>query len=135
LLFGFAVKAQHTTSGVHSVDGGDPGGDESWLNQWPQRFGVRFHVPQLRDAKCPEEYARALIARDRLKELGAECIISIIPTGRSCFSLRGCVVLKVGDGDLAERAVEEGWGQRWNGRWPKPNWCPPPKHYKPRSGC
>jgi hypothetical protein len=35
----------------------------------------------------------------------------------------------------AERgSVAEGWGQYWNAKWQKPNWCPPPKEYKPRLG-
>lgn len=110
--------------------------DGDTVHQGFSKFRMKgYDSPELGHAKCPEEYALAVKATNRLIELIRQCGVEIVPLGTSCKWGRECAILKVGGKDVADRAVEEGWGQYWNGRWPKPEWCPAPVAYKPKPGC
>ena len=86
-------------------------------------------------AKCQAEHDLAAKAKARLAELITQCGHTIKPLGTSCKYGRECVILLVGNKDIAERAVAEGWGQYWNGKSPKPDWCPAPVQLNFRPGC
>lgn len=86
-------------------------------------------------AKCQAEHDLAEKAKQRLADLIQRCGHEIKPLGTSCKYGRECAILLVGGKDIAERAVLEGWGQYWQGRSPKPDWCPAPVQLNFKPGC
>ena len=83
-----------------------------------------FDAPEIHRAKCDEERALGLRARDRMAELAATpgAILEALPK-REKYG-RTLARLWIGDKDAGEIMIVEGPAQPYDGRR-KPSWCRP----------
>lgn len=83
-----------------------------------------FDAPENKRAKCPAEQARGRTASARLEQLlGSAASVRLEPRGRPDRYGRPLSRLTIDGHDVADIAVREGWGARYDGRGPRPDWC------------
>lgn len=100
--------------------------DGDTIDRWPLRHRLLgFDAPEIGRARCDRERERGLAAKTRLGELirGA----GTVGLYRRSWALdrygRALSRLEVDGRDVAEIAITEGWGVRYNGRGPAWDWC------------
>lgn len=100
--------------------------DGDTIDRWPLRHRLLgFDAPEIGRARCDSERERGLAAKARLDEMvrGA----GRVDLHRRNWALdrygRALSRLDVDGRDVAEIAISEGWGVRYNGRGPARDWC------------
>jgi endonuclease YncB( thermonuclease family) len=90
-------------------------------------FGVKyrlmgFDTPEIHFAKCTEEFALGMAAKERLEELLASGEVRIIESGRTDKFRRTLAHVEVDGRDVGEILIGEGLARPYKGGKRKP-WC------------
>jgi endonuclease YncB( thermonuclease family) len=81
-----------------------------------------FDTPEIHFAKCTEEFALGMAAKERLEELLASGEVRIIESGRTDKFRRTLAHVEVDGRDVGEILIGEGLARPYKGEKRKP-WC------------
>jgi micrococcal nuclease len=84
-----------------------------------------FDAPEIRQSQCSDERKRGVAARGRLEQLIVTAqSVELKPSRKLERYQRMLSTLYIDGENVADIAVREGWGMRYNGgREPRPDWC------------